>query len=530
MVQTGDYGEKLFSDDAPDAPEFRFPLPLPEEALYCYRFIKFSWISKAEGSFRAEFRVGIHNELSSFTDEEVVKWKNQFSDLTLFDWKYKNAAKIKEKCEENIDIVGGTVLSTHRLFCPHSGNRKKANYTSHTKNGKLRQPKCIGCDTARLILTLQCETTWMSRVWGKDVVKEYPLLVRLVWQHNHPVVLASALAKRKVLPETISKLEGLFYSGATARQAYYECQMQMKAHYDAMTLGGWGNGVNSLEICLADSSRCPSLRQVRYLEEKFELQEFGATNGDSMWEYVADYVDKYNEENEALGGRISLNLPVAGGELSDFNIAISTPLMTRIRKHFKSDCHNSFVDSSGSVDVNGLTVTFIMIATFIGALPIGVIVTAARTGYTYGKGFVAFRKLTENIDPDTSWKSTIGMTDDDDGLREGLKQALEDITLLLCIFHILQAVWRWVNSNESEIEKDHRTVIYNLFSACLYAKDFETHSRCKVDLYSSPHFNESCREYFDKKFKKVKFWALCYRKKLLTHGNDTNNYSEGGVR
>ena len=128
------------------------------------------------------------------------------------------------------------------------------------------------------------------------------------------------------------------------------------------------------------------------------------------------------------------------------------------------------------------------------------------------------------------------MTDDDEALRNALKNVWPQALLLLCVWHILQSVYRWLCNGNNGVSRDHRQEMLNLFKDLMYTEteiDFEEHFRSNfLDHYlieEFPNFLEYLEtQYFDR----VEDWALYYRKEnnLPTHNTNTNNYVEISFR
>ena len=55
------------------------------------------------------------------------------------------------------------------------------------------------------------------------------------------------------------------------------------------------------------------------------------------------------------------------------------------------------------------------------------------------------------------------MTDDSDAERGALASCFPTATLLLCMFHVQQAMWRWVWDSKHGIAKDDRKPLMALF-------------------------------------------------------------------
>ena len=120
------------------------------------------------------------------------------------------------------------------------------------------------------------------------------------------------------------------------------------------------------------------------------------------------------------------------------------------------------------------------------------------------------------------------MTDNCDEMRTSLKTIWPKSKLLLCVFNILQQVWRWLFEKEHGISKDHRVIIMKLFRNVFYAKDLEAHESAYKDLTDSPITQryKNCLKYFEELIDIRDNWAKCFRKEQLLRGLHTNNFVE----
>jgi len=112
----------------------------------------------------------------------------------------------------------------------------------------------------------------------------------------------------------------------------------------------------------------------------------------------------------------------------------------------------------------------------------------------------------------------IFMTDNCEELRNSLKRAWPDSILLLCVFHILQQVWRWLFEKEHAVNKYDRVEIMKSFRRLVYSKSkehFEENYETLVHL-NAVETNECCIQYFEDLCKIERAWAFWYRKEYLT--------------
>lgn len=120
------------------------------------------------------------------------------------------------------------------------------------------------------------------------------------------------------------------------------------------------------------------------------------------------------------------------------------------------------------------------------------------------------------------------MTDNCEELRNSLKKVWPDSVLFLCIFHILQQVWRWLFEKEHSVHKKDRVEIMKSFKKVVYSKskeEFEKNYELLIES-NAVETNEFCVKYFEDLCKMEKAWAIWYRKEFMTRGSNTNNYVE----
>ena len=122
----------------------------------------------------------------------------------------------------------------------------------------------------------------------------------------------------------------------------------------------------------------------------------------------------------------------------------------------------------------------------------------------------------------------IFMTDNCEELRKSLHNTWPNATLLLCIFHILQQVWRWLYEKPHGISKEDRVEIMKLFRNLVYASDVEGYERSLENLFDSPKTQKykNCVKYFEELCEMNKAWARCFRSEYLIRGANTNNHVE----
>lgn len=213
------------------------------------------------------------------------------------------------------------------------------------------------------------------------------------------------------------------------------------------------------------------------------------------------------------------------------NVAIITPIMRRFHAmDFSKDI--IFVDSSGSCDQTNTVVTFFFGSSKIGGIPMGVVLHTGQSQNNYTSAFELLKKLIRPNGFYERGEPNVIMTDDSIAERKALKACFPKSTLLLCTFHILQAVWRWLWNNSHQIHNNDRKHLINLFRKVMYATNedecIKEMDNLKMDTCSSKYINYL--NYVEKLRKRNTEWCLCFRSKLPIRGNNTNNIVEASIR
>ena len=174
----------------------------------------------------------------------------------------------------------------------------------------------------------------------------------------------------------------------------------------------------------------------------------------------------------------------------------------------------------------------ICIHSVAGGLPLAIFITSDEKEGTFKNALClvkeclpdwAFYNRGKDIGPE------LIITDHNEEERSGINHVWPTCTRLLCLFHLLQAVWKWLFDKENYIEKHDRPIIISLIKDIAYAKDDETKNNLHNDMVNGtiaskyPNFIN----YFRKNIWSCKeVWCVAYRKSLPVHGNHTQNYIE----
>jgi hypothetical protein len=119
---------------------------------------------------------------------------------------------------------------------------------------------------------------------------------------------------------------------------------------------------------------------------------------------------------------------------------------------------------------------------------------------------------------------SIFLTDDDSAPRNALRAHI-------CIFHFLQAVWRWLLDSTNAINKHDRQHLMSLCQGLVFADTVEkihvNETQMQTDKKVLKYRN--FYDYIKNALERKEQWALCFTKGLLTRGNNTDNFTESMI-
>jgi len=108
------------------------------------------------------------------------------------------------------------------------------------------------------------------------------------------------------------------------------------------------------------------------------------------------------------------------------------------------------------------------------------------------------------------------MTDDSCAERQALQQVFPKSTLLLCAFHVCQALWIWLWDTKHKINQFERQSLMTKFRDVLF--DFyEENALIGIEELCA-HPNKLFADHMVKLKNRMSEWAICYRKDLNIHG------------
>jgi len=183
----------------------------------------------------------------------------------------------------------------------------------------------------------------------------------------------------------------------------------------------------------------------------------------------------------------------------------------------------------GTIDLLNSKVYTIMTNSCTGGLPLAIIITTSESEDAITEALRIIKDdLSENL-----FNPKIFMTDNNSAERNALAAVFPNAVLLLCQFHVLQAIWRYIWKSESGIQSLDRGHLFFLFKALVLEKNREIFD-AKMNAFLEDDIVKKYQDfmtYLEDYYWKIKeSWASCFRTELITRGQTTNNICEASMR
>ena len=497
---------------------------LPEEydvLVIDFKLIKLSNII-GESQFEANFRVNV-------TSEDGVK--TFIEDYNESSWTTHNSFKGDKRGVGKKSIISGTRKCHHKI--KRHGLQEGPSRPKHSGPGK--QPACEnqpGKNTdCEAIYTFSLSGSKLHTSRGerkntfattKEEVEKYPLLVKLNYTHNHSIHSANAMKYGNVSEETLSHFTKLFEQDHTASSALSAYKRKIVS----------GKTAEEKIRIMADRRVMPSTSWVSHFYRSYKLVKYGPEDGPGAYELAKQRVDAYNEKSGMELAKINLS------QDGDVTVAICDHFCRRIHENVPQSGDIVLVDATANLDRHDTKLFHFICPTPAGGLPLGTMITSRENEETVQSGLELFKSvLPENafFHRGPSKGPKIFMTDDCAAERNAIKSVWPHAVLLLCVFHLLQALWRWLWDSDHKIPKLDRPTLFNVFKSVLYAPnetEFSDATKKMLDHETTKKYTNFVKHIKEKLLPRKEEWSLTTRfeKNYTTHSVNTTNYAEVSFR
>ena len=169
-------------------------------------------------------------------------------------------------------------------------------------------------------------------------------------------------------------------------------------------------------------------------------------------------------------------------------IAICDSFQRRVHKMIPQAGDLMMMDATSNVDRSDTKTFLLMCPSSAGGLPIATLITTREDNKTIEYALellksilpsYAFYGRGPNVGP------VLALTDDSDSEQMALSAAWPDLVLLLCQFHLLQALWQWLWAGAHKIEKGDRAPLLQLFRKLVYSDTEELFKKAVAEMKST---------------------------------------------
>ena len=193
-------------------------------------------------------------------------------------------------------------------------------------------------------------------------------------------------------------------------------------------------------------------------------------------------------------------------------------------------------DTTGSLDRVNSKLFRMVCPSPAGALPLASIILSTESRIMLTKGY----SMLKNILPESAFfhRGPLGprviVTDDCEPEFQSLLDVWPSATHVLCVWHVLEAVHRWLLSARNNVNNEEdRKYLFKQFQKLLFCKTVEEYSECLETFLEDPileKYDQFLTHLENLYLNRPEKWALYARATLSDHGNVTNNYVESHFR
>ncbi|KAG9485852.1 uncharacterized protein [Eleutherodactylus coqui] len=423
------------------------------------------------------------------TEEEFQQWKEEYENLNYVTYRVLRG----RSCEAN------KVLLKKSYRCHH-------NTLPNSHKVKKPSEKHTNCPHT---MSVTIKVVAKRNRSADKFLPEYPTVVEFSGAHNHGVKSAESLKFRDVGSEVCLKFIEFFKAGNGPSHALELHKRDLMEQYD-----------EDYDRAACDAAQCPPLRWVQYLYTTLFKEEYGDFTKEKILESIVSRVEDLKSEG----------LKITCSTLADnFCISMCTPIMERVHT-LESSGSICFIDSSGNTDRYNCRIYLIMTDSRVGGLPLGVLLTSSESKKVLIQALEDYKSLL--TDSAFGGRGQLGpvafLTDDSKAQQNAIEVVFPSATILLCIVHILQAVWRWLLDSKHGIPKQERQQIFTKIRQLLYSSSPEEFEELFYNLITS-ELSPALKLYVENLCRRREQWALCFRQDLPCRGINTN-ITESAIR
>ena len=411
--------------------------------------------------------------------------------------------------------------------CQFRGYRKCCLNVAQSEDKENRHPgKNTNCEAG---FNFRLENPIAEKNSVKRDREQFPLWVKINFHHNHSLRRAEYLKCMSVSLATKKVYTDMFIEGLTPGAAHAERRRQLKSEYP-----------DTWPEVFADRSQLPGWFWVYYWHRLWIDSTVGSRDGVDAFEKAEVLVKEFDEEckKEFPLGDGEHYARIAQSPSGETVVVICNPFMRRVHSTVPQSSDIVMMDATANLDRLDTKCFHFMCPSTVGALPLAEMITTREDEETIKFGLTCLKSV---LPPGAFYGRGSGlgpqvfMTDDCLAERNALSSAWPQSVLLLCIFHVLKAVWTWLWDSKHSIATSDRAVLINVFRQVLYAENESDLADRLEEMYSDPtvlKYPQFQKHLMKDTLPKMKAWSISRRitDHLPTSNQNTNNLVESSFK
>ncbi|CAI6375980.1 unnamed protein product [Macrosiphum euphorbiae] len=428
-------------------------------------------------------------------NDDITTIRSNVNDLlSMANWIEEFSFKTCTKWNVRTSVPNGKYIQCRKQYVCHHSSYHKVD-RENNKRGRSKNTSCKA--TIKIVIKVDTVSTRKTDPFVKDGLLA---VITIFNEHNHNLNTAEALRYLSANKHIRMKFEEYFTDGMTITEA-------IRYHESVLTISDC-----PVEV-FANAGINPTYRTIQNWHDQWRVLNLGPRTGEGVMKKLEEKKETYAESGVSI---FSQSEP--------FAVLILTPIMKRAHDLPLSK-KIVFVDSTSSCDPQNHCVTFLLTPCAAGAAPLGVIITHGQSEKAYKSGFSLIKNNVKNAFGGQGYPS-IFLTDNSDAEINALMTVWPNSTSLLCIFHVMQAVWRWLWDSKNSIKKEHRTIMMQAFRKMLYSDTTEEAQKAFNSTLDAGSMYPKWQKYvIVHHWEHKERWCLAWRDHT-TRGHHTNNYSE----
>ncbi|GFU11873.1 SWIM-type domain-containing protein [Nephila pilipes] len=443
-----------------------------------------------------------------YTEEEAQEWWHEFN------VKSNTTMRVRATCPKTGKV------NTFKIYlrCLHQGRAEKSEKPEcrqKIKSSVTPVKRNTNCP-AGMIVAIRRHIKYSRSKMRDPVDPVHPCEIQIRFVHNHPTNSADSLRFRPVSKEAEEKLINLYQIGHSPASALEMLKIDLQIEHNS-----------SYSKIISDRYHCPDKSFCYRLYYKHFGKDYAASSKKDIINLLNTKILDYNSDL----GELCVCIGLCG---TDYAIAICTPLMKRAHSLLQSSSmvYIEACESPGNKERAEHYVLLMVAHTAAGGVPLGAILCTSNSVSVLTLGFQLLKQLL----PEHAFycRNESGpyafMIEDSESQRAALHSAWPESDIVICIFRVLQHMWRWLWDEKHNILKDHRLYLLYLTKTLLFASN-ETEIDEKYQALCADNISTLYPSYLQQAnflWEKKHMWGICFHRLLPLLG--ANNYYEAAVR